>query len=453
MPIRSLLWIGRARHFAADLIADAPSLDVTFEDDLERALAHPFAALDAVVLDVADVDSGRRALERLRDERPRWPVVVRVDLHGDDPAAWTAAGASAVLPLQPFDARQPSRHGLVETVERVVAVHNARERKRRAQRERPSPSAGIVGESSAMRRLFELISRAGRSTATVLISGETGTGKEVVARAIHDVGSRRGRPFIAFNCAAFPETLLESELFGHTRGAFTGADRDKPGLFEAADGGSLFLDEVSETSGPFQAKLLRVLQEREIRALGSRRTRRVDVRVVAASNRDLRALVRTGGFREDLFYRLAIFPVTVPPLRERPDDVLLLANHFLALHGEREAKPGVRLAPEAAELLASHRWPGNVRELENEIQRALALADPGDALIPEDFELRVATPMPLDEIATIPGESLRESLQRLEAILVRRCLELHRGRRTQTAKSLGITREGLYKKMKRLGIE
>jgi transcriptional regulator with GAF, ATPase, and Fis domain len=224
-----------------------------------------------------------------------------------------------------------------------------------------------------MAAVFALIERAQRTGATVLLTGDTGTGKELLAREIHRGSERRERSFVALNCAAFPETLLESELFGHVRGSFTGADRDKQGLFEVADRGTLFLDEVGETSGPFQAKLLRVLQEREIRPVGGTRARKVDVRLVAATNRDLRFEVGSGRFREDLYYRLAVFPIAVPPLRARTDDILPLAEHFLALHGAREGKRGCRFSRAAARLLLSYPWPGNVRELENEVPRARAL--------------------------------------------------------------------------------
>ena len=254
------------------------------------------------------------------------------------------------------------------------------------------------------------------------------------------------------NCAAFPETLLESELFGHVRGSFTGADRDKQGLFEVADRGTLFLDEVGETSGPFQAKLLRVLQEREIRPVGGTRPRKVDVRLVAATNRDLRFEVRSGRFREDLYYRLAVFPIAVPPLRARTEDILPLAEHFLALHGAREGKPGCRLSRDAARLLLSYAWPGNVRELENEVQRALALAEPGQLLERELLSPRLLGVLEPIEANVVEGETLRESMGRVEAWLIRRTLERCDNRRAETARRLGITREGLYKKMKRFGI-
>jgi Nif-specific regulatory protein len=286
----------------------------------------------------------------------------------------------------------------------------------------------------------------------VLVSGETGSGKEVVARATHELGPRRQGPFLAVNCAAFPDSLLDSELFGHTRGSFTGADRDRPGLFEEANGGTLFLDEIGETSGPLQAKLLRVLQEREVRRVGSSRSRKVNVRVVAASNRDLRSEAARGFFRQDLYYRLAVFPIAVPPLRERRGDIGPLAEHFLALHGERERKPGCQLARAARHLLLAHDWPGNVRELENEMQRALALAEAGEDIGPTLLSDHIAGSAEPLETATRPDESLHQSLARVEALLIRRALERNGDSRTVTARELGITREGLHKKMKRLEI-
>jgi transcriptional regulator with PAS, ATPase and Fis domain len=252
---------------------------------------------------------------------------------------------------------------------------------------------------------------------------------------------------VPVNCAAFPDTLLESELFGHVRGAFTGADRDKKGLFDAADGGTLFLDEIGETSSALQAKLLRTLQDGEVRPVGGTRVRRVDVRVVAATNRDLRAEVEGGRFREDLYYRLAVFPIAVPALRERPEDILPLARHFLHLHGGREDKPGCTLSSETRNLLLSHPWPGNVRELENEMQRAVALADPNAAIDPDHLSPGLLGILEPVEAAARRGETLRDTLARIEAWLIRG------GHRTDTARRLGITREGLYKKMKRLGIE
>jgi Nif-specific regulatory protein len=312
---------------------------------------------------------------------------------------------------------------------------------------------GIVAGSAAMQQTLELIERARSTTATVLLTGETGTGKEVLAHAIHRGSQRAGRRFVAVNCAAFPDTLLESELFGHVRGSFTGADRDKKGLFEEADEGVLFLDEVGETSPGLQAKLLRALQEREIRPVGGARTRSVDVRLLAATNRDLQIEVGRGRFREDLFYRLAVFPVPVPPLRRRREDVLPLARHFLEQIGRIERKPGCHLAREAEELLIAHAWPGNVRELENEMQRCVALAEAGATIGPELLSERIAGALEPLGGASQRGETLREALERVEAWIIRRSLDQNAGRRTVTARQLGVTREGLYKKMKRLGIE
>jgi Nif-specific regulatory protein len=322
---------------------------------------------------------------------------------------------------------------------------------RRAGR-RAASTPGVVGVSDTMQRALALVARAQSTQATVLLTGETGTGKEVLARAIHAGSGRARAPFVAFNCAAFPETLLESELFGHARGAFTGADRAKQGLFLDADGGTLFLDEVGETSLTFQVKLLRALQEREVRPVGGNRSQRVDVRVIAATNRELRREIDRGAFRADLYYRLAIFPIRVPALRERREDVPLLARHFLALHGEREGKPGCRLAPDALDLLAAHAWPGNVRELENEMLRALALSEAGDEIPADRLSPRLADVLePARELAP-DGEPLRVTLARLESWLLRRSLAHHGGRRAETARALGITREGLHKKLKRLGV-
>jgi len=455
MPsIRSVLWIGRGRRFAGDLVADAPTLDIVWEADVETALALPFDALDAVVLDAEGSDEALRDLGRLRRKRPLPPLLVRIDAaEARSVPALLARGAADVLLRTPPSAGPETSSELVERIERVAraAARATAEDGGGARGRSPSPS--IVGDSSEMREVYALVECAGRSRATVLLTGETGTGKELVARAIHEGSPRRERAFVALNCAAFPETLLESELFGHEKGAFTGADRQKKGLIEAADRGTLFLDEVSETSGPFQAKLLRVLQEREVRAVGGARARAVDVRVIATSNRDLRGEVRDGRFREDLFYRLAVFPIHVPPLRERPGDVSAIAEFFLDLHGRRERKADVKLSRDAAHLLEAYLWPGNVRELENEIQRALALATPGDTLTPAHFSRRVFELKESVDAAARPGENLREALRRIEALLIRRALDAHGGRRAATARSLGITREGLYKKMKRYGIE
>jgi len=448
--LRSLLWIGPGARFEADLARECPTLDVVWERDTERALSLPPRSFDAALVDADDARTGMDAVRRLRRRASAPPCLVRVPAHE---AACVpellAAGAADVLLRD--DAGGAADGELALRIERIAAGGGAPGRPAPPRR---APDPGIVGESPEMQAVFALLERASRSRATVLLTGETGTGKELIAHAIHNGSRHRSRPFVAVNCAAFPETLLESELFGHVRGAFTGADRDQKGLFEAADGGTLFLDEVSETSGPFQAKLLRVLQEREVRPVGGARSRKVDVRVVAATNRDPWTDVARGRFREDLYYRLAVFRVHVPPLRERKGDVRPLAEHFLAVHGRREGRPGHRVTADAARLLQAYAWPGNVRELENEIQRALALAEPGEPLTPAHFSERLLGILePVEANAVGPHEPLRETLARIEAWLLRRALDANGGRRAETARRLGLTREGLYKKMKRLGVE
>jgi len=324
-------------------------------------------------------------------------------------------------------------------------------RRVRLARDRHTP---VIGRSTAMQATLALVDHACASSATVLLSGETGTGKEVMARAVHAGSQRAEGPFVAVNCAAFPDTLLESELFGHVKGAFTGADRTKEGLFALASTGTLFLDEVGETSLALQAKLLRVLQEHEVRPVGGTRARKIDVRLVAATNRDLRREIAAGRFRADLYYRLAVFPIAVPPLRERRDDILDLARHFLVLHGRREGRPGMRLASEAEARLVAHHWPGNVRELENEMHRALILCGPDGVVRGAHLSAGWTDPALPEELlpGAGAGEPLRDTLLRIERYLVQRALTAHRGHRADTARALGLTREGLWKKMKRLGI-
>ncbi len=453
MPqIRSLLWVGRARQLELDAVAETPSLDVAWARDLEDALALPLAAFDALVLDAEDPAGACRDLARLERVTGAPPVLVRVPTDcAEAAAALRRAGAAEVVSRGGGD-RGP-RGGLAPLLDALPAARRG-PAVRAAPRPEPAQAApGIVSRSPAMRHVLALVQRAARSRATVLLVGETGTGKELLARAIHDGGARRPGPFVAANCAALPDTLLESELFGHVRGAFTGADQARPGLFEAAQGGTLLLDEIGETTPSLQAKLLRALQEREVRPVGGTRARQVDVRVVAATNRDLRAELARGGFREDLYYRLAVFPIRVPPLRERRDDVLALAAHFLRRHGAREGRPGCRLAPATGDLLLAHTWPGNVRELENEMQRALALVEAGEPVGPEHLSERVRAALEPVASAGREGETLRETLTRVEAWLIRRSLAAHGGRRAATARALGVTREGLYKKMQRLGID
>ncbi len=308
----------------------------------------------------------------------------------------------------------------------------------------------LIGNSAAIRSLLTQIDRVANTRATVLIEGETGVGKELVAAAVHTRSARHARLFVAQNCATLPENLLESELFGHKKGSFTGAAEDKKGLFEVADGGTLFLDEVAEIPMFLQAKLLRALQEGEVRPVGSNRPRHVDVRIIAASNRNLDREVHEGRFREDLYYRLNVFPLRVPPLRERREDVPQLAKHFLQRYVRDFGKPVSGLTDSALALLTSYDWPGNVRELQNEVQRLVIQADPNavidESLLSDKFRSRsVAVEPPV----TVSG-TLKEMLEDVERKLVEQALRQHGNNKTSTAKALGITREGLHKKLRQL---
>ena len=310
----------------------------------------------------------------------------------------------------------------------------------------------IIGRSPAMESVFALMESASDSTIAVLIQGETGVGKELVARAIHNHGPRRQAPLVALNCGAMPAALLESELFGFARGAFTGADREKPGLFEAADGGTLFLDEVNAMPMDQQAKLLRVIQEGEFRRLGETASRKVDVRLISASNADLAEEVREKRFREDLYYRLNVFPIVVPPLRERPGDVSLIAMAILAGISERTSKDVRAIDSDALEILDHYRWPGNVRELENELERAVALASVGTSigrscLSERVVELSKKAPEAGSQLFQQRG-SLREARERFERQFLATVLRLHSGNATKAAKELGISRQMLQKKIR-----
>ncbi|MEM1417466.1 MAG: sigma 54-interacting transcriptional regulator [Myxococcota bacterium] len=319
-------------------------------------------------------------------------------------------------------------------------------------REERRRHGGIIGEARAMQEVFDLLRKVVGTRVTVLIEGETGTGKELVASAVHYDSPRREKLFVAQNCAALPENLLESELFGHKKGAFTGATEDKKGLFELADGGTLFLDEVGEMPMALQAKLLRVLQEGEVRPVGAGRTRQVDTRIVAATNRDLEAEVREGRFREDLFYRLKVFPIRIPPLRERREDIPLLAGHFLRRYAEEFGRRVDGFGQAAMEQLQAYRWPGNVRELENEVQRLVIQVEDDPIVMPHHLSARVrdAEGSIIDRVK--PKGALKEKIQAIEMEILREALAEHDGNKSQTAKTLGITREGLHKKLKNYGM-
>jgi Nif-specific regulatory protein len=332
-----------------------------------------------------------------------------------------------------------------EQLERENRFLKGRERARRGALE-------MVGQSAVMRSLSIQLDKVAATRASVLIEGETGSGKELVASAVHYRSRRRERLFVPQNCAALPEQLLESELFGHRRGAFTGATEDRKGLFELADGGTLFLDEVTEMPLALQAKLLRVLQEGEVRPLGATQTRVVDVRIVTATNRLLEDEVKAGRFREDLFYRLKVFPVRVPPLRERREDVPLLAGHFLGRYATEMAKPVAGYSQEAMELLMAYEWPGNVRQLENEVQRAVIEVDAGAFIGAEHLSASVRKMERLVSSAGVAPGTLKDMVDQVERHFVQEALRAHGNNKTSAARALGITREGLHKKLRQLGL-
>jgi Nif-specific regulatory protein len=338
----------------------------------------------------------------------------------------------------------------------AVALNNARhveqlERENSLLREESRVEHGMVGESEAMRRVYQFIARVAPTDSTVLIRGESGTGKELAAQAVHQNSPRRERPFVAINCAALTETLLESELFGHERGAFTGALVQKKGKLEVADGGTLFLDEVGEMAPVLQAKLLRVLQQREFERVGGTRTIRVDVRVVAATNRDLEEAVRAGTFRQDLYYRLNVVSFEMPPLRERREDIPLLASYFAAKYAAKFKRRVTGLSPEARECLTGYDWPGNVRELENAIERAVVLGST-ERVLPEDLPENVLEAEPSAGTAHPAVTKYHDALREAKKQLILRAIEQSGGSFTEAARALGVHPNYLHRLIRNLNL-
>lgn len=314
--------------------------------------------------------------------------------------------------------------------------------------------AAIISKNFRMREIFTMVQKVCDYKTTVLILGESGTGKELIARAIHMNSNRKNSPFIAINCAAIPETLLESELFGHVKGAFTDASADKAGLFEQATGGTLFLDEIGEMPLALQVKLLRVLQDEEIRVVGGTATKKIDVRVISATSKNLEQLIAADGFREDLYFRLNVFSITMPPLRERQDDIPLLIEHFLAIYAQKMGKQVLSCSPEALRALMNYSWPGNVRELENCIQRALVLCD-GDTLVPDCLPEKVLLGQHGSWNQFVPPDclSIKVAEEALERDLITKALEKTAGNRTHAARLLEISHRALLYKIKEYGLE
>jgi two-component system, NtrC family, response regulator HydG len=423
----------------------------------EAIAAYRKKPADVVVTDLRMIPvDGIEVVRRLRADDPEATVLV-VSAHGTIAVAVEAMREGAIDFLEkPF-----SPEVLRARVEKAIEIARERRGARTARARvealdadlaRAHDPHGLVGRSEPMRRVLEQVRKVAASGATVLVLGESGTGKELVARAVHDWSARREAPFVSISCAAIPEGLLESELFGHEKGAFTGAVRRKLGRFELAHEGTLFLDEVGEIPPAVQVKLLRVLQERRFERVGGEDTVDVDVRLVSATNRDLARMVAEGRFREDLYYRLNVVPIQLPPLRDRPGDVEELARFFLARVAPRIGRKVGGFAPEALALLRRHRWPGNVRELENVVEQALVFAE-GDEVRPEDLPegirgapLAAALPVPTGD------RSLTEILEDLERQLILAAYEKARGVKAETARLLGIKASALYYKLEKYGI-
>ena len=426
----------------------------------EEALARLAAEPEVAVIVTDHRMPGMTGVELLRRSQELTPDAIRIVLtaYTDVDNLMEAINTGRIYHFvpKPWDPnelllvvrRAAERWGLarenVRLRDELEVAYNALRRDAAAGRDKPASFDALVGADTGLRVAVDLARKVLDGDTTVLLLGETGTGKELFAHLIHANGPRRVKPFVAQSCGALPDSLLESELFGHTRGAFTGAVGERKGLFEEADGGTIFLDEVGETSPAMQLRLLRVLQEGELRRVGGGATRRVDIRVIAATNADLEADVAAGRFRRDLYYRLNVFPIRLPPLRERTGDISALADHFLrqACRRARRAVPAV--GADALQLLQTYPWPGNVREMENELERAVALADTGRPLGPVHLSERIAAGA--GAVATV--RTLNEAVEALK----RRMIEdaLHEcGSKTRAAERLGLTRQSLQQMLRR----
>lgn len=456
------------------MILRGEGIDVTGASSREEALARlREERFDAVILDIElsahddpDHPGGLQVLEQLRTDQPSLPVIM---VSGR--ATIARAIKATRLGALDFMEKPFSRDRVLVAVRNMLELQRLR---RENQMLRGDPLGRILGRSEPMTALREEIARVACTEARVLIHGESGTGKELVARALHDLGPRAAGPFVKLNCAAIAHDLIEAELFGAVKGAYTGAVADRTGRFAAADGGTLFLDEIGDMSLAAQAKVLRVLQEGEFEPVGSTRVQKVDVRVLAATHKDLREGARAGWFREDLYYRLEVVPLTVPPLRGRPGDVEFLLAHFLHALADQHGVPAPDLHPVALKLLAAHRWPGNVRELMNLAERLVILRH-GLTVGREDLpaEIRDADRIgggagagggaaeatvtvddgaPADGWASYAHLPLREAREALERDLVREALARHRGNVTRAARDLGLERTNLHKRIRALGL-
>lgn len=463
--------------------------DVVTASNGEEALAGMGRGIHTVITDLKmPVLDGMGLLRRLSVDFPDVPVVM-ITAHGSVENAVEAVKLGAFDYVEkPFDQEQ-----IRQIVAKAMRTHMLARRDARPEDTASHGRFRLVGESTAIQQVYQVVEKVADTPSTVLITGESGTGKELVARALHDNSSRNGGPFIKINCAAIPKTLMESELFGYEKGAFTGAVGSKPGRFELAHGGSLFLDEIGEIPVEMQVKLLRVLQESEFERVGGIKTIKVDVRLITATNRDLAAEIATGGFRDDLYYRLNVVPIHLPPLRERREDIPLLVNHFITRFNERLKKQVSGIDPDAIERLVSHHWPGNIRELENVIERTILFCEsstirtcdlpgelggtppqglaPAPATASEERPPTAATssgtlpvvqaptgtmssssmPQVGEEVGSLK-EAVRAETERVERELIQRALDETAGNVTQAARKLQISRKSLQTKMKELGL-
>jgi DNA-binding NtrC family response regulator len=425
--------LGRALRAAGHEV-----IETTSPRDAQRLLAE--RAFDVMLVDnVMPQLSGLDLIREYVGSTPEGerPQILMMTAHATVESAIEAMKLGALDYLQkPFEIDE-----LLVVVTRAIDHQRLRGEYRylRSERDEQFDNYGIVGRSRVMEEIIQRAERVAETKSTVLITGETGTGKELVARAIHNRSAQRDMPLIRVNCAAIPESLLESELFGHVRGAFTGAATTKKGKFALADGGTIFLDEIGTMSPALQSKLLRVLQEREFEPLGSERTEKIDVRVIAATNRDLRQMVAEGKFQEDLFYRLNVIPIELPPLRERRDDIPALVDHFLKKHAQRTGRRIERIDDGVLAQLQQYDWPGNVRELENVIERAVVLST-GPVITARTISVLGSAAPPS---SGLPSLKLRQNIEWVEKETIRRALESARGIKKDAAELMGISQRAL----------
>ena len=394
--------------------------------------------------------SGLDFLEKMHALRPGLPVVMMTAFGSVETAVDAMKKGAADFLVKPF-----SLEHLTAVAAKALEMQDLREENKRLKEELGGRYQldSIVGRSAPMQEVFAMVLRVATTRATVLLAGESGVGKDMIARAIHYHSPRKDKPFVKINCTAIPENLMESELFGYEKGAFTGANMTKPGKFELADTGTVFLDEIGDVPMAIQVKLLRILQEREFERLGSNKTRHIDVRVVAATNVDLRRALEEGTFREDLYYRLNVLPINIPSLRERRDDIPYLADHFIRKHAAELGAAELEMSVDATEKLMSYHWPGNVRELENVIERSLVLAN-GGRLEAADIRLDMA---PRSRVAAGGGDTLflpdGMTLDQDGETIIREAMRRAQGNKSQAARLLGLTRNALRYRLGQMGME